>query len=66
MSTYGIPLLHISAYREKEPHLPSDHAQGHVAATVDEAEHAYVNTLGKGDVVIKAQVCKEVQNRACV
>lgn len=30
--------------------------QGHVCSTVDEAEHAYVNTLGKGDVVIKAQV----------
>lgn len=31
--------------------------QGQVVSSVDEAEHAYVNVLNKGDAVVKAQVC---------
>ena len=30
--------------------------QGQVVSSVDEAEHAYVNVLNKGDAVVKAQV----------
>lgn len=30
--------------------------QGQVVSSVDEAEHAYMNVLNKGDAVVKAQV----------